>query len=371
MQYLQARKRLYPLQMRATVIRVVVLLLVLSLKAAVALAAEPQVETFPVPAGHLPTEIARHGEVMTFVSWTNWPAIEPHLGRVTAQGRIEVQALEKGHMPGLIAQAPDGTLWLSDGRKSVLWRVSRAGKAEQVKIGRTTLGIAVDADGSIWTTHPDSAEVTRYSTDGEPQTQWFIGRKRGPAGGAPSMAIPKPRTGPMPIPPKKKDERALTKEERRKLTLDARPSWIVLGPDQSLWFSEPTWRNIGRVTAAGQIDSFKYPREWGEPRRIVAGRDALWFALTRVPALGRITTEGEISTVELPYGVSALASDSQGRIWFSDAPGARLGYLDAKGKVHELPPWKTPRLIRSMAEGPDGAMWFADQAAKVIGRIKL
>jgi virginiamycin B lyase len=353
--------------MRATVIRVLVPLLI----AAAALATEPSVETFPVPAGHLPTEIARHGDVMTFVSWKNWPSIEPYLGRVNTKGRIELQALAKDHMPGLIAQSPDGSLWLSDGKKSVLWHISPAGKAKQVAVGRTTLGIAVDADGSIWTTHPDSGEITRYSADGQPQSQWFIGRKRGPAGGAPTMAIPKPRMGPMPIPKKKTNERPLTKEERKKLTLDARPSWIVVGPDQALWFSEPTWRNIGRVTAAGQTSSFKYPREWGEPRRIVAGRDALWFALTRIPALGRITTEGEVSTVELPYGVGALASDSQGRIWFSDAPGARLGYLDAEGKVHELALPMVPRLIRSMAEGPDGAMWFADQAAKVIGRIKL
>jgi len=357
--------------MRATVIRILVPLVVLSLRAAAALAAEPQIETFPVPAGQLPTEIARHGDVMTFVSWTNWPALEPHLGRVSTKGRIQVQALEKGHMPGLIAQSQDGSLWLSDGKKSVLWRVSPAGKAEQVTVGRTTLGIAVDADGSIWTTHPDSGEITRYSPEGEPQSQWFVGRKRGPAGGAPTMAIPKPRTGPMPIPPKKKSDRALTKEERKKRSLDARPSWIVRGPDDALWFSEPTWRNIGRVTAAGQVSSFKYPREWGEPRRIVAGRDALWFALTRVPALGRITTEGEVTIVELPYSVGALASDSKGRIWFADAPGSRLGYLDEKGEVQELSLPKTPRLIRSMAEGPDGAMWFADQAAKVIGRIKL
>lgn len=367
MQYLRTRMRLYPVQMRATVIRALVSVVF----AAAALAAEPVVETFPVPAGQLPTEIARQGDVMTFVSWKNWPSIEPHLGRVTPNGRIQLQPLQKDHMPGLIAQSPDGSLWLSDGKKSVLWHVSPAGKAKQVNVGRTTLGIAVDADGSIWTTHPDSGEITRYSAAGQPQSQWFVGRKRGPAGGAPSMAIPKPRMGPTPVPQRKKDERVLTKEERKKRTLDARPSWIVLGPDQALWFSEPTWRNIGRVTAGGQMSSYKYPREWGEPRRIVAGRDVLWFALTRLPALGRITTEGEVSTVELPYGVGALASDSQGRVWFSDAPGAKLGYLDTDGKVHELALPKNPRLIRSMAEGPDGAMWFADQAAKVIGRIKL
>ena len=352
--------------MRATV------LILLALTFA-AFADEPRIETFAVPSGHLPTEIARHGDVMTFVSWTNWPSIEPHLGRVASNGRMQMQDLPKDHMPGLIAQGPDGTLWLSDGKKTVLWQVSPSGKATQVTIGRTTLGIAVDPDGGIWTTHPESGEITRYGTDGQPQSQWFIGRKRSTKSGAPSMAIPvpAPNTGTKTIPKKKKSDRSLTKEERKRLTLDARPSWIVLGPDNAVWFSEPTWRNIGRVTPAGEIDTFKFPREWGEPRRIVAARGALWFALTQVPAVGRITTDGEVSTIELPYGIGALAADSKGRIWFSDAPGARLGYLDPEGKVHELPAPAGPRLIRSMAEGPDGAMWFADQASRVIGKIQF
>ncbi|MGZ5446357.1 MAG: Vgb family protein [Thermoanaerobaculia bacterium] len=355
--------------MRVPVIAVTVAILVLG--TAVAHAA-PRVETFPVPQGHLPTEIARHGDVMTFVSWKDWPSIDPHLGRVTTKGRMQLQALEKDHMPGLMSQAPDGSLWLSDGRKTVLWRVSPDGKAERVTVGRTSLGIAVDADGSIWVTHPEKGDITRYGADGQPQSQWFIGRKRGPASGAPSMAIPKPRIGPMPTPPKKRSDRAWTKEERKKRTLDARPTWIVVGPDQGLWFTEPTWRKIGRVTAAGKTSSYDYPSDWGEPRHIIAGPDgALWFTLTRVMALGRITTEGEITTIDLPYGAGTLATDSKKRVWFTDASGAQIGYVDGRGKVHEVPLPKAPRLIRSMAEGPDGAMWFADQAARVIGRITL
>jgi len=357
--------------MRTSVIAVLIAALVL--RAAAALA-EPRVETFPVPKGHLPTEIARHGDVMVFTSWTNWPAIEPHLGRVTANGKIELEALPKDHMPGLFSQAPDGSMWLSDGRQTVLWRVSPTGKAEQVPVGRTTLGIAVDADGSIWVTHPEKGDITRYGQDGQPQAQWFIGRKRGPAGGAPKMSIPKPgpRT-PMKIPKKVRSDGTWSKEERKKRSLDARPSFLAVGPDQALWFSEPTWKNIGRVTPGGKISRFDFPEDdWGEPRRIIVGPDgALWFALTNLMALGRITTEGEITTIDLPYGAGALAADSKKRIWFTDASGAQIGYLDAEGNVHEVPLPNAKRMIRSLAEGPDGAMWFADQVGKVIGRITL
>ena len=359
--------------MRVTAISVLILV--------AAAAAAQRVETFPVPSGHLPTEIARHGDVMTFITWKDWPAVEPHLGRITTKGKIQLQPLEKDHMPGLFSQAPDGSMWLSDGKKPVLWRVAPDGKTSQISVGRTTRGIAVDADGSIWVTHPRKAEITRYGTDGQPQAQWVVGRLPGNRR-APSMSTPsrpttsnmpqQPRKDPRTIPKKKQSSRVLTKEEREELTREARPSWIVLGPDQALWFSEPTNKKIGRATPDGKILAFDYPRWWGESRRIIAGPDgALWFALENVAGLGRMTTEGEATTVELPYGVGALAADSQKRIWFTDTSGAKIGYLDAAGKVHEVPLPAVPRLIRSMAEGPDGAMWFADQSAKVIGKITL
>ena len=352
--------------MRAPVIFIAVLF-------AAAALGQPRIETFPVPDGLLPTEIARHGDVLRFVSWKDWPAKKPFLGEVKPDGKVEVQPLFEDHMPGLFSLGPDGSIWVSEGRKAMLWRVMPDGELKRVMVGRTTLGIAVDADGSIWVTHPNKGDVTRYGPDGQPQAQWFVGRRRGPAGGAPRMTLPKMGVNlPRKIPKKVPSERSWTKEERKQRTIDARPSWIIVGPDEAVWFSEPTWKNVGRVTASGKVKLFELPEEWGEPRRIVAGPDgAVWFALSEVMALGRIAPDGEITTVDLPYGAGALATDSKGRIWFTDASGSQIGYLDAEGKLHELPQPKTPRLIRSMAEGPDGAMWFADQLAKVIGKISL
>jgi virginiamycin B lyase len=352
--------------MRAPVISALILYATLA-------SAQAKVETFPVPKGHLPTEIARFGDVMTFVSWKDWPAVDPYLGRVNAKGKIELQAFAKDHMPGLMSQGPDGSMWLSDGRKAVLWHVLKDGKIEQVPIGGATRGIAVDGDGGIWVTHPERAEVTRYSAEGQPEAQWFVGRKRRNKSAAPSMSVPKAsRIDPKKPPKKVPSERSLTKDERRQRALDARPSWIVVGPDQAAWFSEPTWQKIGRVTVSGDIQAFDFPNDWGEPRRIIAGPDgALLFALSDVMALGHLTPDGELSTIDLPYGAGALATDSKKRIWFTDASGAKVGYVDPAGNVHEVPLPEKPRMIRSMAEGPDGAMWFADQIGKVIGKITL
>lgn len=336
---------------------------------AATVASGPRLETFALPAGHLPTEIVRHGDVMTFVSWKDWPALEPHLGRITMEGRMEMQAFPKDHMPGLMSQAPDGTLWISEGKKPLLWHVAKSGELEQISIARPTLGIGADPSGAIWTTHPGSAEITRYDASGAVQQAAFVGRRYGRSA-APSAAIPKPRTGAMPIPQKKDSSRSLTKEERQALTRDARPSWIVSGPDGAMWFCEPTWKSIGRITAAGDVKLFNLPAAWGEPRQIAAAPDGvLWFTVKGLPIVGNIVPSGEARMVDIPEPADALAIDRAGRVWVAMA--GYLTWIDGDGALHPVELPKAQRLIRSMAEGPDGAMWFADQTAKVIGRVTL
>jgi virginiamycin B lyase len=367
--------------MRAPVIAVLAII-------ATTLAAEPRVDIFKLPAGYLPTEIGRHGNSVVFVSWKAWPAIDPYLGRIKADGTMEKMApFAKDHMPGLMSEAPDGTLWLSDGKKTVLWRVAPSGTPEPVTIGRTTLGIAAGPDGLMWATHPESSDVSRYASDGNVASSWFVGRKRSLRSAAPTTPLPPPQSvsgggtggsgGRMgrqgrPIPQRKPAGRPLTKEERKARALDARPSWIVVGTDGAAWFSDPTYSTIGKMTAAGEMATYALPPEWGQPLRVVAGRDgALWFAVSGSAVLASINSEGEIFWIDIPDGASALAADSKGRIWFSEVSGQNVGYVEGE-EVHTVAlPKAERRTIRSMAEGPDGAMWFADQSTRTIGRIKL
>lgn len=329
---------------------------------------QTSLQTFPVPNGQIPTEIARLGDDMVFVAWKNWPALEPQLGRVNARGRIQLAPMEKDHMPGLIARAPDGTLWLSDGKERVLWHVLADGRSVTVPIARTTLGVAVDADGAVWATHPGKSDVSRYSREGEVQSVYLIGRRRGRSmAQTGAVPAPKPANAPRPIPPKVPSTQTMTKQQRQARLRDSEPTFIVLGPDKAMWYSETTYKTIGRISPTGQIDAFAIPPEWGAPRAIVAGKDALWFVVANTPVLGRIDTEGVVTGVNLPAMATSLAADDQGRIFFATANA--FGYV-ADGKVKmldDLP--KAERLIRSMAAGADGAIWFADQKAKTIGRI--
>jgi virginiamycin B lyase len=337
-----------------------------------ALAAAPRVDMFPAPAGHLPTELARQGDAVVFVSWTNWPALEPHIGRIGKNGKVAVRPLAKDHLPAFMSAGPDGSLWLSDGKKKVLWRVRPNGKAEQIPIGRTTLGITVGNDGTIWSTHPESAEVTRYSSDGSVQAAAFTGKRRtervAPPSGAPPA--PKPTSGSLPPPPKKKDVLPPTREERKARMITHTPAWITAGSDNTAWFSDPKSRTIGRVDVNGQFTRYPLPREWGTPGRIVRGADgAYWFLVTRAAVLGRIAADGTLTSVDIPAPAKAIAADARERIWFSD--GRNIGYVDKAGAVHQVALPEAERIILTMAEGPDGAMWFVDQKAKALGRVTL
>lgn len=294
---------------------------------AATLATEPRVTMYDVPQKQIPTELVRHGDALWFVSWKDWPKVHANLGRIDAKGKFTMTDVPEEHMPGIAARTKDGTLWLSDARKPVLWRVGKDGKVTQVPTKGTTQGIAVAADGSLWTTHHGSANITRFGTDGAQKGVWEV-------------------TG------KKKSQ----------------PLFIVPGPDGALWFTEQDERRIGRISTTGEVKTWPLPPTFGSPMQIIVGPDnALWFSVSNT-FLGRITTKGEISTEKIGIRATWLATDSKGRLWYTD--GVRAGYLDGTRKPHEFEV-KGAKNIRAMAEGPDGAMWFADQVALTIGRIQV
>jgi streptogramin lyase len=315
----------------------------------------PKVETFPVPKGHLPTEIARHGDAMTFISWTNWPALEPHVGTI-AKGKVTTKALEKEHMPGMMVAAADGTLWVTDARKDVLWHLQANGKADRVEIDRPTLGIAIDESGQLWCTHPNDTEISRYLADGTKTALLDTGRGRF------KLAPARPQKTPAGMTP------TWAKQSQRANRRDVTPTWIVRAADGGMWFSDPTMRSIGVVYPNGYQQRFKLPPDLGVPGALVTANDGLtWFVLAGKPSLGQVSRDGFFSSVDVHAPAEALTIDAKGRVWFSTS--SDLGYVDRDGAVHRVILPKGERIIRSMAEGPDGAIWFADQKAKVIGRV--
>jgi streptogramin lyase len=294
---------------------------------------------------------------MTFISWTNWPALEPHLGAIDAKGRMTTQPLEKDHMPGLFAAAGDGTLWLTDAREAVLWHVRPDGKAaDRVEIDRPTLGIAIDATGQTWCTHPGDTEISRYNHEGTKTAELDTGRGRF------KLTPAKPQKAPAGMTP------TWAKDSQKANKRDVTPTWLVNGAEGTLWFSDPTMRSIGVVSADGHQQRFKLPPDWGAPGPLIAARDGLiWFVVSGKPFLGQVSRDGFFSKIALHAPAEAIAQDTKGRPWFSTT--ADLAYVESDGTVHRVTLRKAEHLIRSMAAGPDGAMWFVDQKTKTIGRV--
>lgn len=287
-----------------------------------------------VPQKQIPTEIVRHGDALWFVSWKIQPT-RAWLGRVTPRGKFKLHAAPAGHMPGLTTHAPDGTLWLSDAAKPVLWRVDRAGKIAMVPTnGPPTVGIAFGPDGNLWCTN-ESGALLRFSTGGVQNGVWAI------PWNPPMTSLPPPLPGP-------------------------KATFITAGPDGAMWFAEPGGDHVGRITMTGEITLFPVPPEIGEPGDLVAARGALWFAGSR-DRLGRVSTSGEVSSVDVKtYYVNAVEADDRGRVWFGG--NSAVGYVDLDGSVHRIELPDVP-LIRSIAVGPDGALWFVDQQNGRIGRV--
>lgn len=303
----------------------------------------PLVRTLPIPGGQIPTEVKQHAGAVWFVSWRNWPKLEPYIGKITVRGTIHLNEVQPGTMPGLMTRANNGTLWITDRKYRGLWSVLPDGKIRKVRLDRPTLGIAQGADGGLWCTHPRSSVITNYAFDGSVKSRWDLrtrSRLEGPE--KPSPAGP-------------------------------RPEWIVAGPDGGLWFNDPATSSIGRIGIDGEIRMHRLPKRWQKPGEVVLGGDgALWFNVRNQSLLGRITTDGTITSVKIHAPAVTLAPDLEGRIWYSESSGG-AGYVNADGTTDHfaIAIDGEPGLLRSMAVGPDGSMWFADEKNRVLGRIEL
>jgi hypothetical protein len=124
------------------------------------------------------------------------------------------------------------------------------------------------------------------------------------------------------------------------------PLQIASGPGGDLWTTDLAAGSIGQITPEGKIVEHLLPGPgYGsfsdvEPYGAIAGPDgAFWFAEQNSAAIGRITPAGELQTFPIPA-----------------APAATVG-----GIGYPQP--------RSLAIGPEGAIWFTDPGTNAIGRV--
>jgi virginiamycin B lyase len=101
----------------------------------------------------------------------------------------------------------------------------------------------------------------------------------------------------------------------------------------------------------------------------------VWVALSTVGALARRTPSGDWRVLNLPDrkgNPRTIYADRQGRIWYTEKDGNRLGLVDQTAwTVRE---WKIPTRVAwplSLAEDDAGNVWFAQMRADKLARFDL
>lgn len=145
---------------------------------------------------------------------------------------------------------------------------------------------------------------------------------------------------------------------------DSEPEQITLGPDGNLWFTDSDTNSIGRLTPAGQQNSFPVPNPLGlPPRDIVTGPDGnLWFTLGfglpsvrgfQEGSVGRITPNGTVSVFPIERPGLLLTDGPDGALWMTSFES--IGRVTTAGQDEFIPVDPQPVDITT---GPDDALWF-------------
>jgi streptogramin lyase len=283
-----------------------------------------------------------------------------------------------------IANGPDGNLWFTEETLGGVGRITPGAVITEFTAGFPTgspRGIVSGPDGSLWVAMAGgdgaiakvtkAGEVTEYpvTTPGDP-TEIAVGPDNNlwytdPTANLVGRITPN----------------GSVTEFTDGLTDAAGPAGITKGPDGALWFTEADAGQIGRITTSGVISEFSSGISGGsEPTDIVKGPDGnLWFTEQGgMGAIGRITPQGDVteftdnlSPNASPHGI-ALGPD--GNLWFTESSvGGHIGRITTDGEITEysngfnaiLSPW-------DIAAGPDGNMWFTGgNLPGLVGRITL
>jgi virginiamycin B lyase len=245
-------------------------------------------------------------------------------------------------MPGWIAGATDGAIWLpsvkeiGNGARLEISLSRRAPDGSTAVIPGTvgTDAVAAGADGGVWflQNEPDS---TWYG----PNSHLKIGHVT--AGGAVTSF------------PFAEHEAGLTS--------------IVEGHEGNGWFTEYFAGKIGRITPGGELKEFDLPAGSRPGSIAVDAEGDLWFSEQEENRIGRITPTGEVSEFKLPFAVrpGSVAVGADGRIWFTERPAyeegpeiGNLGRITPSGRFTQVKlPDRESEPVDLIA-GSEGNIWY-------------
>ncbi|GAA1591078.1 virginiamycin B lyase family protein [Kribbella karoonensis] len=141
------------------------------------------------------------------------------------------------------------------------------------------------------------------------------------------------------------------------------PYGLCVGPDGALWCTLMSSDAIGRITADGEVTTYPIGTTGAFPAMITTYAGDLWFTLNQANAIGRMTVAGEVTTYPLPTGGAGPVGISAGPagVWFTELLADRVGRIGADGTIEEfaLPAGSKPHAVAATADGCWVTLWAA------------
>ena len=184
------------------------------------------------------------------------------------------------------------------------------------------------------------------------------------------------------------------------------PQEITAGPDGNMWFTDnfhpfgdPAAYDVGRVTPAGVVTTFKAPApttgcQCVGAAGITTGSDGnVWFTgndsgkLISITPDGSTITEYPVPGATTPFGPQAaqpgsVATGPDGNLWITDGANDFIDKFNPScpgcGFIQYPLPSQASCVATGACEGPgsiingpDGAMWFLANNTDLVGRVDM
>ena len=153
----------------------------------------------------------------------------------------------------------------------------------------------------------------------------------------------------------------------------ALPAEIAAGSDGSLWFTDPSLNEIGKVTTTGIFAEYDVPTSNANPSHLTAGPDGnVWFTEFHGNKIGKITTVGVFTEYVIPTvnsGPVGITAGPDGNLWFTEFSGNNIGKITTTGIFTEYPIPTAGSEPEGIAGATDGNVWFTESHAGKIGKV--
>jgi virginiamycin B lyase len=241
-------------------------------------------------------------------------------------------------------------------------------RVTEYEVGPGAYGVAIAADGAVWTTRVDAGELVRLDPDGElSRISWDAPRSR-------PMVVT--RVG---------DEvwftcgdghlgrvdRTSTVSRLSVRTAGSTPYGICAGPDKGIWYTLMDRDLVGHVGPDGQSEAVAMP-EGSMPSMITAdSRGTLWVTLNQADAVASVTATGEVTVHPLPTSGGAPVGIAAGPecVWFAEIGAGQLGRIGVDGVITEIALSDPASRPHAVAATDDGGCWATLWASSSAVRL--